>query len=39
MGVLLPHPSGKPNMPGKFSKIVVGHKLLDAKRIWKNIHF
>ena len=32
MGVALPHPSGRPNMPGIF---FIGHKLLDAKGILK----
>ena len=38
MGVALPRPSGRPNLPGKFFKNFLGHKLLDhgANIILKN---
>ena len=39
MGVALPRPSGRPNIPGKFSNIFLGHELLDAKGIYINITF
>ena len=35
MAAALPRPSGRPNMPGKFSKICLDNKLFDAKEILK----